>query len=143
MKADKSLMVQVTHHYDAPPERVFDAWLDPRMARKFFFATPSGKMVRAETDPHVGGSFNFTEQRDGKDVAHTGTYLEVDRPRELIFLFSADGSEPGRVTVEIVPDGHGSRLTLSNELKPEWEQYAKKVEEGWSGILEGLAKVLP
>lgn len=36
-----------------------------------------------------------------------------------------------------------SRLTLSNELKPEWEQYAKKVEEGWSGILEGLAKVLP
>lgn len=142
MKAEKSVMVQVTHYYNAAPDRVFDAWLDAKTAAKFLFATPTGQMVRAETDPHVGGTYTFTDRRDGVDVVHTGTYLEIDRPRRLVFTFSADGSDGGRVSVEIVPDGSGTRLTLSQELKPEWVEYAKQSEEGWSGILEGLAKVL-
>src|SRR5262249_39504198 len=65
--------VRVTHRFTASPERVFDAWLDPAKAAKFLFATPTGRMVRAEIDPRVGGTFAFVDRRDGEDVEHTGT----------------------------------------------------------------------
>jgi len=52
--------VSVTRRYDAPPEQVFDAWLDPARARKFLFATPTGEMVRVEIDGRARGSFVIT-----------------------------------------------------------------------------------
>jgi uncharacterized protein YndB with AHSA1/START domain len=89
MATDNARTVIVTRRFDFPIERVFDAWLDPERASKFLFATPTGTMVRAEIDARVGGSFNFTDRRDGEDVEHVGTYLEMDRPRRLAFTFYA------------------------------------------------------
>ena len=79
--------VRVTRRFSASPERVFDAWLDPAKARTFLFATKTGEMVKAETDPRVGGRFTFTDRRDGVDVDHMGEYLTIDRPRKLVFTF--------------------------------------------------------
>ena len=79
--SQKTGQVRVTHRFAAPPERVFDAWLDPKLAGRFLFATPTGQVVKAEVDPKVGGHFNFTDRRpDMGDVEHVGTYLEIDRP---------------------------------------------------------------
>jgi uncharacterized protein YndB with AHSA1/START domain len=36
------LSLTVTRDYAASAERVFDAWLDPDMARRFLFATSYG-----------------------------------------------------------------------------------------------------
>jgi uncharacterized protein YndB with AHSA1/START domain len=33
------VVMMVTRRFDASPERVFDAWLDPDMMRKFFFTS--------------------------------------------------------------------------------------------------------
>ena len=39
------------------------------------------------------GSLAFVEsRRDGRDVAHVGTYLEIDRPRGLVFAFLVEGA---------------------------------------------------
>src|SRR5687768_8525053 len=104
MSADP-VLVCVTRRFAASPERVFDAFLDPEKAGRFMFATPAGQMVRAEIDARVGGSYNFTDRRDGEDVEHVGRYLEIDRPRRLVFSFSVDGfaTEADRVSIDIVP----------------------------------------
>jgi uncharacterized protein YndB with AHSA1/START domain len=142
MTSDTTVSVQVRHRFDASPERVFDAWLDPKKAHAFLFATPSGRMVRADIDARVGGAFTFVDRRDGEDVEHTGTYVEIDRPRRLVFTFSVPkySAMSTRVTIEIVPLGTGCELTLTHEgVLPE---YAAPSESGWNGILDGLASAL-
>jgi uncharacterized protein YndB with AHSA1/START domain len=131
--------VVVTHRYAAPPEKVFDAFLDVDTARRFMFATARGAMITAEIDPRVGGSFTFIERRpDMGDVRHVGEYLEIDRPRRLVFTFGVPQFDPAMTTVaiDIAADGDGCRLTLTNDGVP--QAYLDGNFEGWSRILAGL-----
>jgi uncharacterized protein YndB with AHSA1/START domain len=138
------IAVRVTRRFGARSERVFDAFLDSELAGRFMFATPSGEMVRVEIDARVGGSFLFVDRRNGQDVAHSGRYLVINRPRRLVFSFSVDGfaSEPDRVTIEITETSTGCELALTHEMKPEWAAYSDRTQAGWGMILDGLTAVL-
>jgi uncharacterized protein YndB with AHSA1/START domain len=140
--AAERVTVRVARTFDAPPERVYDAWLDARNAGKWLFATPAGQMVRVDIDARVGGRFNFTDRRDGEDIEHTGEYLELDRPRRLAFNFKVPkfSDEATRIQLDLEPSGFGTQLRLVHEgVFPE---YAGRTEQGWNGILDGLAKAL-
>ena len=142
VKQEQRVTVRVSRHFDAPPERVFDAWLDRENAGKWLFATPTGKMTTVEINPRAGGAYTFIDTRDGEDIAHTGAYLEIDRPRRLAFDFRVPkfSNEPTVITVDFAPSGLGPDLVLVHEaVIPD---YASRTEEGWNGILDGLAKTL-
>lgn len=144
MSTEPTIQVRVTRRYDAAPERVFDAWLDAEKAAVWMFATPTGEMVRAETDARVGGRFTFTDHRDGEDVEHTGEYLEIDRPRRLVFTFGVPAYSPDfdRVSIDIIPLDAGCELTLTHEMGAQWAEYAGRTEHGWSLMLDALADAL-
>ena len=134
--------VRASRPVDAPPERVFDAWLDPALARRFLFATATGEMVRAEIDPRVGGRFTMVDRRDGVDVEHTGTYLALDRPRRIAFDFAvpAFSAQRTRITVEIAPRGDGSAVSVAQHDTP--AEYAERARAGWGMVLDALAHAL-
>ena len=135
------IRLEVSRRIAAPPETVFDAWLDPAGVGDWLFATPDGVMERVEIDPRVGGRFEIDERRGGELAEHFGEYLEIDRPRRLVFSFAAmRDAGYTRVTVTIVPDGDGSRLTLVHEMDPQWADYEERTREGWTKILAGLAR---
>jgi uncharacterized protein YndB with AHSA1/START domain len=139
MTADPRPIVRVTHRFDASAERVFDAWLDPKTAGRWLFATSTGQMVRVEIDARVGGQFIFVDRRNGEDIEHRGEYLDLDRPRRLAFTFGVPkySSETTRVCVDIVPRETGCELTLTHEgVLPE---YAERTNSGWTEILGRLA----
>lgn len=133
----------VMHSFRHPPERVFDAWLDPVVARRFLFATPTGEMIRAETDPRVGGQFVFVDRRpDMGEVLHTGEYLEIDRPRRLVFTFGVPAFDPGltRVEVEITPTADGCEVRLTQRDTP--DEWVEPSTQGWTMILGALEAAL-
>jgi uncharacterized protein YndB with AHSA1/START domain len=141
MTNQQTVSIQVTHTFNASPERVFDAWLDPDKARGWLFTTPNGEMIKVEIDPQVGGRFTIV-RRDGEDVEHVGEYLEIDRPRRLVFTFAVPKYSElyTTVAIDIEPLPTGCKLTLTHDgVLAEW---AKPSEAGWGMILEGLEKSL-
>jgi uncharacterized protein YndB with AHSA1/START domain len=136
-----SAKVTVERRIGATPERVFDAWLDPEAAGRWLFATDGGVMEKVEIDPHVGGRFAIFERRGEELAEHHGEYVEIDRPRRLVFDFWTSFSEERtRISVVIAPDGDGSRVTLTHEGV--WEEWQDKTRQGWTMILESLARAL-
>ena len=135
------IVLTVERRIAAPPERVFDAWLDPESVRHWLFATPDGVMESVEVDARVGGRFIIAERR-GPDVAeHYGEYVEIDRPRRLAFDFwTSFSAERTRVTVTIAAEGAGSLVTLTHEGV--WADWEEKTRQGWTTILDGLARTL-
>jgi len=142
VNVESAVTVRVCRLFDQSAERVFDAWLDARIARKFLFATPTGKMVHAEIDPRPGGDFLMVDRRDGVDVRHIGTFVEIDRPHRLEFDFSVPyySTETTRVSIGLVRLERGCELILSHEdVLPE---LASQTEEGWKMILDKLEEQL-
>lgn len=138
------VIVRVTHRFNATPERVFDAWLDPATAGRWLFATADGQMQRVQIDARVGGRYAIVERRPNGDAEHFGRYLEIDRPHRLVFTLAMeeDADQGDRITVEITADGNGSLLTLTHEMAPEHAEYAKPAESGWTMVLAALDRHL-
>ena len=137
------IVVEVDRYIDSAPEAVFDAWLDPDCARRWLFATPDGVMERVEIDARVGGRFLIEERRGDQLAEHFGEYLEIDRPRRLVFSFAAiRDAGYTKVIVTIVPEGSGSRIRIVHQMDPQWAEYTERTREGWTKILEGLASSL-
>lgn len=132
--------VSVSRFIDAPPQRIFDAFLIPENAARCLFATRAGKIVRAEIDARVGGKFLFTDRRDGEDVDHFGEYLALVPGRRIVFSYTVPkrSNETSTVRVEILPCGKGSKVALTHEGVP--PEASARTTEGWMQILCRLAK---
>lgn len=141
---DSAVKVRVTRRFTASAERVFDAWLDPSRARQFLFTDAAGEVVRVEIDRRVGGTYVIVDRRVEGDVEHTGEYLELDRPRRLVFTLQVPkySDTVDRVAIDITPLESGCELTLTHELAPAAEEYASQTEAGWIGILSGLSALV-
>lgn len=134
--------VTVKHRFAASAERVYDAWLDPEKARRFLFATATGEIVRCHVDARVGGKYAIVDRRNGEDVLHEGTYLELDRPRRIVFTLRVPkySSDEDRITIDIEPLADGCELTLTTQTPDEW---ADDTRRGWVVILDVLDETLP
>lgn len=140
--AQRRASIRVTRRYLASPEHVFHAWLDPKVARSWLFATATRPMARAEIDPRVAGTFRFVEQRDGEIVEHRGEYVDMVPHRRLAFTL-ATPDQPHvltRVRVEITRLGQGCEVTLTHDDVPSGN--AIRTRARWTGILYGLGMTL-
>jgi uncharacterized protein YndB with AHSA1/START domain len=87
--------------YDAPPEVVFDAFVDPATQEELHGSDqPDWTVRRSETDVRVGGTSTYEMGPEGQEPdVETRVYSVVDRPHRLVFRHSMEIAEWGR-TVE-------------------------------------------
>jgi uncharacterized protein YndB with AHSA1/START domain len=135
-------VVGVSRALPAPPDAAFAGWIDSALAARWLFATPGGRIVRCEIDARPGGAFVITDRRDGEDVEHVGVYVEVDRPRRLLFRFKVPkySSEESTVEVRVEAADSGALVTIETfDVPPEWRE---QTEQGWRELLERLEALL-
>lgn len=139
----QTIVMRVSRHFAFPAEQVFDAWLDARGARTWWFKTPSGEMQTCEIVPRVGGTFRIVEKRGDMLADHFGTFVELDRPRRIVFDFATDREQkPTRVTIEIAAVPGGCELTLWHAMDRQWADFIDRTRNGWTMILDNLAQGL-
>jgi uncharacterized protein YndB with AHSA1/START domain len=136
--------VQVVHRFNASAERVFDGLLAPEKVRIWMIAPADPSRVKSVAiDARVGGGFSIVMPIDGIDYEHTGEYLEIDRPRRLVFTWAAEDSpNHDRIVIDIVPLETGCELTLTHEIHPDTAEYAEQVKSGWPVKLDSLSNAL-
>ncbi len=122
----------------APPEAVFDAWLDAEAVAEFITPAPA-RSGRIEWVPRVGGSFVIEMVDAGGIVRITGRFEEVVRPTTLRFTWHStlgDGFD-SEVTVTLEPDGHDATLmTIVHARLP--SDWVAEHERGWGRIASQL-----
>jgi uncharacterized protein YndB with AHSA1/START domain len=134
--------VHLTHRYKAALARVFAGWTDPDIARQWLFRTADGRLVRCEINASVGGGFTIVERRVDTEVDHRGTFVELDRPRRLVFDFwiAPDDRRKTRVSLDILPHSGGSELALTHDGVP--DDMVERSRAGWMKLLGKLEEVL-
>lgn len=146
--ADPSLSVSVTHRYAVAPERVYDAWLDTNDVCRWLWISKSmgvpGEFVRAEIDARLGGRFTFVDRRAEGEVVFTGTYLALERGKQLAFTWSAPRYSPDehQVTLTFTPLLGGCEVTLTHRMHADWADHARSTERAWRTLLAAVGKLL-
>lgn len=137
--------VDVTVHrtFAAPAERVFDAWLTPRLLGQWMMGPGirDEKLLRLDVDARVGGRFSMLVERDGERIDHVGEYLVIERPHRLSFTWTIAGEadqDGSRVDIVITPTPDGCALRLTHALPRAWADYADRTQQGWSTMLDAL-----
>ena len=142
--------------FDVKPEKVFDAWLNPVMMKKWFF-TLEGTNKVAQNDPKVGGGWEIVDHRGGKDYRAIGEYLEINSPEKIVFTFKMPqfSELADTITVELKELGQGSGMTFTQlihvENEKQWtdadiaiavDEMRDGTEQGWNLMFMGLKELV-
>ncbi len=142
--------------FNVKPERVFDAWLNPEMMRKWFF-TLEGTNKVAQNDPKEGGTWEIVDHREGTDYRAIGEYLEIDPPKKLVFTFKMPqfSELADTITVELKELQQGCEMTFTQLIHvPQEENWTESdiekalgemqgsTEHGWNYMFMGLKELL-
>jgi uncharacterized protein YndB with AHSA1/START domain len=126
----------------ATPERVFAAWTDPAVLRRWWAAHPDWDSPAAEADARPGGRYrlSMTDTSSGETRTVAGEYTVVERPRRLVYTWRWEGMPAETVvTVEFHAEGDGTRVELHQAGFPDAHDRDMHAD-GWTGCLDNLAR---
>jgi uncharacterized protein YndB with AHSA1/START domain len=125
----------ITRTIAAPAEQVYDVWLDPKSPGGPWFGSK-----RVILDARVDGLFYHCVPFEGRDWAHYGRFVALDRPRRIEHTWMSEATRglESLVTLTFEPEGNGTRVTLRHSGVPD-DAFGRQHGEGWSFILGAIA----
>ncbi|MGH7051895.1 MAG: SRPBCC family protein [Acetobacteraceae bacterium] len=107
-----ALALELSRRFDAPPERLFQAWLGAEWGA---WLPPFGATCEVVAlDAAPGGRYRIRmAMPDGRRIEISGKYREIDRPRRLVLDWTGSyNNQETVITVTFRPDGAGTLMTL-------------------------------
>jgi uncharacterized protein YndB with AHSA1/START domain len=137
----------VTGLFSVSAELVFDAFLDKKMIGRFMFGPEirDEEIISLQNEPRVGGSFSYVGRRQEKTFNHAGVFIEIDRPRRLVFTWTVNedpAKSQSRIVIGILPIIDGCELTLTHEMPRGQEDFVEKSKAAWGKMIDRLTEIL-
>jgi uncharacterized protein YndB with AHSA1/START domain len=136
--------ITITREFDAPPDKVFRAWVDPALFAKW--VGPRSIENRIDRwDAKTGGGYRYAAVRDGEEVAaFYGSFHEVRQNERLVQTFTWEGAPDGvsldTMTFEDIGDGRTRVVGLS--VVDSFEVRDMILSSGMdTGVIEGYEKL--
>jgi uncharacterized protein YndB with AHSA1/START domain len=133
-------VVQIRRRVSAAAEQVFDLWTKPDLMVLWMSPFPGAVDCKASCDLRPGGAFSLVMSSGQSSREVSGTYLEIDRPRKLVFTWIGPLTNHVNtlVTLELVALGDETDLVLTHERLPT-PAIGEGHTRGWGIILDHLA----
>ncbi len=138
----ESPVLEIKRTFDAPPARVFDAWLNSEEWQAWI--GPEG--VNCEVpllEPRVGGRYRLIMHlSDGRVIPIAGVFKTIEAPRRLAFTWGREGEAKETLVTVTLRDLDGrTELTLRHEGLPTVTDRSDH-GRGWNSALNKLVTYL-
>lgn len=156
MSSNSTTTLVMTKNFGVTADKVFNAWLNPEMMKKWFFTMEHTNKV-TKNEPHEGGWWEIVDHRDGKDYRAIGEYIEVSPPNKLVMTFEMPqfSNAVDEITVELKTTDSGSHMSFTQvivipheegwtdqDIEKAQNEYKTQSEQGWGYMFEGLKQLV-
>jgi uncharacterized protein YndB with AHSA1/START domain len=133
-------IVQLRRRVKAGAEEIFDLWTKPELMARWMSPFPGAVACKASADLRPGGAFSLAMISGDSRRDVSGTYVQIDRPRKLVFTWMGPltNNVNTLVTLELDPRGDETDLVLTHERLPT-TAIVEGHTKGWGNILDHLA----
>jgi uncharacterized protein YndB with AHSA1/START domain len=138
-------VLRIERTFDAPAERVFEAWTSEEVLRRWLYGMPGWETPTAEVDLRVGGRIRIVmrDPSDGTEAGAAGVYRVVDPPHRLVFTWVWDDQpeQPQLIELEFSEAEGRTTVLMTNSAIPT-DGRLKSQERGWQYCYDNLERVL-
>jgi uncharacterized protein YndB with AHSA1/START domain len=146
----QDVVLQMNRRFEAPRERVFEAWTSAEVLKDWWRAGPDWTTPVAEVDLRPGGSYRLAMHDPESGQTHTliGEYREIRPPERLVYTWTWEsnpdemkGSGGSLVTVEFTEVDGATDVSLTHTGFAD-ETIRDLHVHGWEGVLANLERLL-
>lgn len=130
----KQTDLTLTRTIAASPAEVYDVWLDPKSPGGPWFGAS-----RVILDPKVDGLFYHCVAHEGREWAHYGRFVTLERPHRIEHTWVSEGTRGLESIVRLTfePEGQQTRVTLRHEGIPD-DPFGRQHADGWAWVLGAI-----
>lgn len=120
IETPEETQIRLRRAFAAPPDRVYEAHVDPALIPRWMNVMPGWTMPVAESDPRPGGVFRFRwDDGAGGGFRIEGRFLEIEPARRILHverMYLPDPTPDYHVETLFEPRDQGARLVMTITL---------------------------
>lgn len=137
------LSLRITKTIDAPINTAYEAWLDAKLLAQFMLPAPGMPEPEIQIDASESGEFTIIMQVGENKIPHTGKYIKINKPHQLIFTWNSPLTpDDSKVTLNFSALGENQTRIELTHIKFLNEQGRDNHKGGWKQILSKMSSVL-